>query len=271
MKLRLGFILFLLLAGFGALVTIPGIAFAGSAKVNVCHFPPGNPENYHTITVGEKALPAHLAHGDLTGACNALCAEICDDGDACTVDDNEDCEEVGCPDAREPVDCDDGLLCTDDSCDPGSGCVNDPVVCNAPDLCTTSVCDPNDGTCLDTPTQCDQGQQCNPNNGECEESICQTDWTCGQPGGFPICGSGGVSDICLCDLDVHGNSWCWGNFYCDGAVACNSNSDCGPGFACVTTCCGQTCGPTCPNPSGVPADADQSENSSSEETAAGTN
>jgi len=40
-----------------------------SGKVVICHFPPGNPENEHTIEVGEPALPAHLAHGDSMGAC----------------------------------------------------------------------------------------------------------------------------------------------------------------------------------------------------------
>jgi len=40
-----------------------------SGKVVICHFPPGNPENEHTIEVGEPAVPAHLAHGDSMGAC----------------------------------------------------------------------------------------------------------------------------------------------------------------------------------------------------------
>lgn len=39
------------------------------AKVLVCHAPPGNPENAHTVEVGESAVPAHLAHGDTEGAC----------------------------------------------------------------------------------------------------------------------------------------------------------------------------------------------------------
>lgn len=39
------------------------------AKVAVCHVPPGNPDNPHTIEVDESALPAHLAHGDTEGAC----------------------------------------------------------------------------------------------------------------------------------------------------------------------------------------------------------
>jgi hypothetical protein len=32
--------------------------------VTICHVPPGNPANAHSITVGAPAVPAHLAHGD---------------------------------------------------------------------------------------------------------------------------------------------------------------------------------------------------------------
>ena len=38
-------------------------------KVAICHFPPGNPGNAHTIRVGAPALMAHLAHGDHLGPC----------------------------------------------------------------------------------------------------------------------------------------------------------------------------------------------------------
>lgn len=37
--------------------------------VTICHFPPGNPANAHTIRVGAPAVPAHLAHGDHLGPC----------------------------------------------------------------------------------------------------------------------------------------------------------------------------------------------------------
>jgi hypothetical protein len=119
-------------------------AAAGSAKVDVCHFPPGNPDNFHTITISEKAFSAHLAHGDLGGACNALCATICDDENACTIDDTADCEEVGCPTSSTPVDCNDANGCTADSCEPVGGCVNtasvgescdDAQICSGPDTC----------------------------------------------------------------------------------------------------------------------------------------
>jgi hypothetical protein len=38
-------------------------------KVMICHIPPGNPANAHTIIVGKKAVQAHLDHGDVLGAC----------------------------------------------------------------------------------------------------------------------------------------------------------------------------------------------------------
>jgi hypothetical protein len=41
----------------------------GADKVTICHVPPGNPANAHTITVGAPAVPAHLAHGDTLGPC----------------------------------------------------------------------------------------------------------------------------------------------------------------------------------------------------------
>lgn len=54
---------------------LTGTAYAqqgsGQGKVVICHVPPGNPANAHTIRVGQSALPAHLAHGDYQGPCQA--------------------------------------------------------------------------------------------------------------------------------------------------------------------------------------------------------
>jgi len=38
-------------------------------KVELCHMPPGNPDNIYTISVGETAIQAHLDHGDYAGRC----------------------------------------------------------------------------------------------------------------------------------------------------------------------------------------------------------
>ena len=43
----------------------------GKKKVALCHRPPGNPKNAHTISVGEPATAAHLRHGDQLGPCSA--------------------------------------------------------------------------------------------------------------------------------------------------------------------------------------------------------
>ena len=42
----------------------------GIGKTEVCHIPPGNPANWHTIVVGNPAVQAHLDHGDVIGACS---------------------------------------------------------------------------------------------------------------------------------------------------------------------------------------------------------
>jgi len=58
---------------FIMLVTIaPASVQSGQEKVTICHIPPGNPANAHTIVVGAPAVPAHLElHGDTLGECEA--------------------------------------------------------------------------------------------------------------------------------------------------------------------------------------------------------
>ena len=50
-------------------------------KTTICHLPPGNPANEHTLCVGNPAVPAHLAHGDYLGVC-ASAPPCGDDGGA---------------------------------------------------------------------------------------------------------------------------------------------------------------------------------------------
>jgi len=45
-------------------------------KVTICHIPPGNPENAHSITISVNALDAHLAHGDTIGDCDGSSGNI---------------------------------------------------------------------------------------------------------------------------------------------------------------------------------------------------
>lgn len=66
MKRLLGGTVFLMM------ITIaPAPAQSASDKVTICHFPPGNRDNAHTIVVGAAAVPAHiLLHGDTLGECD---------------------------------------------------------------------------------------------------------------------------------------------------------------------------------------------------------
>ena len=50
---------------------------SGVEKVTICHIPPGNPGNAHTITVGEPAVAAHIAeHFDTVGPCPEQMAHL---------------------------------------------------------------------------------------------------------------------------------------------------------------------------------------------------
>jgi hypothetical protein len=49
-------------------------------KTTICHIPPGNPSNAHTLCVGNAAVAAHVEqHHDTIGACVA--EPPCDSGD----------------------------------------------------------------------------------------------------------------------------------------------------------------------------------------------
>jgi cysteine-rich repeat protein len=83
----------------------------------------------------------------------------CDDGDACTTGDS--CSAGVCSPGA-PLVCDDTNLCTDDSCNPASGCVfapntdpcDDGDACTTPDICSAGVCAPGG------PLVCDDANAC---------------------------------------------------------------------------------------------------------------
>lgn len=47
-------------------------------KTDICHLPPGNPENVQYISIGDPAYEAHLAHGD------TACTDLNEPVDDCT-------------------------------------------------------------------------------------------------------------------------------------------------------------------------------------------
>jgi hypothetical protein len=105
----------------------------------ICHIPPGNPENAHTIVVGAPAVPAHLAHGDTLGACEPEVCEcgngVKEDGEACDGDDLGDacCDTVGFVggDLRCNSDC---TLDTSSCHSCGNGKIDDGEECDGGDV-----------------------------------------------------------------------------------------------------------------------------------------
>jgi hypothetical protein len=45
-------------------------------KLKICHYPPGNPDNVHTIEINENSLKTHLEHGDYTGECKPIITPV---------------------------------------------------------------------------------------------------------------------------------------------------------------------------------------------------
>jgi hypothetical protein len=136
----------LLLLGLAWLVTPAGMAAAQRLpKVEVCHVPPDNPGNAHTINVSENALPAHLAHGDFgvgeacsegAGECRTEGTTQCDAADSCSAVPGKPSDEI----------CD-GL---DNDCD---GAVDEDL---GTTRCGLGVCDHESPNCVEgTPQVCD--------------------------------------------------------------------------------------------------------------------
>ena len=142
-----------------------------SGKVDVCHID-DEEGTFKTISISKNALDAHLNHGDLEGSCadKDNLNLLCDDSNACTIDNTGDAE---CLSARPPIDCDDVDPFTADSCDPGTGCVHVDI----------DECDLGTDNCLDTETcnnlvpgfECvDNNECCDNGMGEMGEMYCYT-------------------------------------------------------------------------------------------------
>ena len=118
------------------------------------------------------------ATGDCTHG-SAVEGGVCDDGDPCTGPDQ--CVAGVC--AGAPADCDDGVVCTVDGCDPDLGCTHEGVAgcclsdpeCAPADPCLVGSCDGATGACLSAPgpagTPCDDGDPCTGTD-VCADGVC---------------------------------------------------------------------------------------------------
>jgi len=86
------------------------------------------------------------------------CVAACDDGNACTTNDNV---VGGVCVAGPPTDCDDGNPFTIDTCSPATGCIHTPIECDDGLFCNGSeILDPEEGCLPGTPPDCSDGVDC---------------------------------------------------------------------------------------------------------------
>lgn len=159
----------------------------------------------------------------------------CEDGVTCTVD---SCEPgFGCLYSPDELGCDDGIGCTIDHCDPVAGCRSTPssALCNDGVGCTRDVCDPTGGCAyLPLAAACDDGVSCTVDSCDAALGCVST----------PVDAACGDGDPCTVDR-------------C-GALGCTHTdngscaSQCGDG---VCSLGGETCA-TCPGDCGVCPDGD---------------
>ena len=182
---------------------------------------------------------------DVDGCQHTNVVGLCDDSDKCTTQD--ECVNGVCL-GGPALDCDDGELCTDDSCDPLEGCLtvaNDqntcldddkcngeetcqggvcsegvPLACADQNPCTFDTCDPGTG-CAFTPDdsgQCADLDVCNGTekcvDGECvdgEALVCEDDTPC-------------TDDSCDselgCEYTPNDQNACADEDHCNGEESC---------------------------------------------------
>ncbi|HEY3123501.1 MAG TPA: hypothetical protein VGK70_05510 [Thermoanaerobaculia bacterium] len=131
-------------AGLACTVTVnAGVTQAG-AQVDVGDFPAG-------IDITKGALHDNVERDDAMGFVKGVAVTIveclvdadCNDNNACNTD---ACVSNVCQ--HTAINCNDDLFCTDDSCNPASGCVHTAHVCvDDGNICTDEVCNEAADTC----------------------------------------------------------------------------------------------------------------------------
>ncbi|MBP47451.1 MAG: hypothetical protein CMH53_05890 [Myxococcales bacterium] len=163
----------------------------------------------------------------------------CDDGDACTLGDLCDGVKGLCLPGGITTTCNDGNLCTDDSCDKIKGCVKLPnkVTCDEGDPCTLV------GTCTEGSCVSPGFKECNDDN-PCTADSCDGKATkdgCVFTGAEGKCDDG---DACTeKDTCIAATSTCYGQAVsCDDENVCTADS-CDAKSGCIYNKAQGTCGP----------------------------
>jgi len=236
---------------------------------NVCQ--PGSP-----IDCDDGVACTVDACNEATDSCdNTANDALCDDSLFCNG--TETCDALGGCQPGTPVDCDDGVVCTVDTCNEATdSCDNvaTDALCDDAQFCNgTETCDALGGCQPGTSVDCDDGVACTvdacndatdscdntPTDALCDDSqFCTGVETCdalgGCQAGTPVdCddGVGCTADSCneatdSCD-NVPDDAPCSDSVFCNGAEVCDPLNDCQAGtavdcddaVACTTDACNE--------------------------------
>jgi len=206
--------------------------------------PPTVCDDGNACTADSCSSPSGCQHTAIAGCCNTNAQ--CADTDLCTT--NERCVAHAC--VSDPVSCNDGNPCTDDGCNPPSGCLHVPnnLPCSDGDACTTAdAC--SGGACIGgPPPNCNDGNPCtddacNPaggcthtnNTAPCSDgSFCTTGDTCSAGscvGGPPSnCNDGNPCTDDACNPSS-------GCTHTNNALPCSDGAFCTVGDVCAGGAC----------------------------------
>ena len=162
--------------------------------------------------------------------------------------------EVEAPDVRwtgkcaaGPSFCDDGNPCTDDRCDPLTGCYVEPVDCADDDPCTLDLCDTTGKGCTHSENTCDDGNVCT--EGSCQGAIgcaytvvpCSDGDACTSDGCSPVTGCLNAKLNCddniTCTVDSCDPTNGCSHVAPAGALCCETVADCDDDNVCTNHAC----------------------------------
>jgi hypothetical protein len=182
--------------------------------------------------------------------CQPGTAPDCNDGIPCTVD---TCNPLtgACQHAPDDAVCDNRNPCDgEETCDSAAGCQRGtPVDCSDGLPCTEDVCDPATGSCSHVPenSRCDDGMYCN------GAETCDPTAGC-VAGPAPSCDDGVACTIDRCDpatdscIGVPDDARCDDGQFCNGGETCSASANCVPGTAPVCddglSCTTDVCDPS---------------------------
>lgn len=153
------------------------------------------------------------------GVCTGTNEVDCEDGKACT---DDYCDpQYGCQHPFRTGSCEDGNPCTDgDYCANGQCVSGGPLVCNDHNLCTNDYCDPQTGCVFSANTEdCEDGNPCTFGD-KCSEGHCVS-------APFVDCDDGNTCTDDACDYDTCIHSPQPG--ICDDSNPCTVNDSCDNG------------------------------------------